>query len=249
MSSKVMFLHTPLMRSPNVRILQDLLKKRGFYHGSLDGVFGELTSQAVYRAKYWLGYAKPDHLAGDVLLTFLSTPLKKMPLLYRTRASHRRRVVPKVSRGQLLLNEARTHLGTKESPPDSNRVLFSIWYGMIGSWCAMFVTYCAVKVGIRSFKRGVFYAYVPYIVADARAGRNGLTIVHPTDVRPGDFICYDWDKDGVADHFAIFVKWISTSQFVAIEGNTSGTDNSNGGEVMERSDRYISEVQAFVRAH
>ena len=248
MSSDVMFLHSPHMKGPHVRVLQELLQKRGFYHGALDGEFGLLTYQAVYRAKYWLGYAKPDHLAGDVLLGFLRLPMGRMPLLYRVRASHRRRIVPKVSRGQLLLKEARAHLGTKESPPNSNRVLFSTWYGLVGSWCAMFVSYCSVKVGIGSFKRGVHYAYVPFIVADARAGRNNLVLVHYSNVQPGDYVCYDWNGDGTADHVGIFEKKISSTQFVAIEGNTAVGNDSNGGEVMERSDRYVSEVQAFVRA-
>lgn len=247
MSSSVMHLTTPHMRGPHVSALQEALKKRGYYHGAVDGEFGLLTYQAVYRAKYWLGYAKPDHVAGDVLLTFLKAT--KMPLAYRVRASLRRRSVPKVSRGQLLLREARTHLGTRESPPNSNRVLFSTWYGLIGSWCAMFVTYCSVKVGIKSFQRGVHYAYVPFVVADARAGRNGLTLVHYSNVQPGDYVCYDWNGDGVADHIGIFEKKISSMQFVAIEGNTGDGNNSDGGEVMERSDRYVSEVQAFVRAH
>lgn len=247
-SGLVMHLTSPLMQGPHVRVLQEKLEARGFYHGAIDGQFGLHTYQAVYRAKYWLGYKKPDHLAGDVLLRFLSMPMKEMPLAYRVRASRRRRIALKVSRGALVLKEARTHLGTKESPPASNRVVFSLWYGLIGSWCAMFVSYCSVKVGIKSFQRGVHYAYVPFLVADARAGRNGLSLAHWNDVKPGDYVCYDWNGDGTADHIGIFEKKLTSVSFSAIEGNTGVGNNSNGGEVMRR-ERYTSNVLAFVRAH
>lgn len=244
--SDPMFLHSPHLRSAAVGRLQSLLKSRGFYHGAVDHEFGVLTSQAVYRAKYWLGYPKPDHVAGDILISYLTG--HKTPQRYRVFRTLRQRKAKQVSVGQHMLNEARAYLGTKESPPGSNRVLFSLWYGLIGSWCAMFVTYCGAKFS-KSFIKGVRYAYVPYIVADARAGRNNLVIVHPSNVRPGDLVCYDWPNEspGTADHVGLFEEWLSVgSTFHAIEGNTSAGNDSDGGEV-ERRDRSVANVQAFVR--
>ena len=56
-----------------------------------------------------------------------------------------------------------------------NRNKYGAWYGMDRqAWCAMFVTWCAEKHGSQSFEQSQRYAYVPYVVADARAGRNGL---------------------------------------------------------------------------
>lgn len=251
--SSVMFLHTPHARGPQVTRLQQLLQKAGYYHAAVDGEFGPYTSQAVYRAKYWLGYMKPDHYAGDVLISYL-TGARKLTALMRVRASLRRRTVPKVSQGQRLLDEARAHLGIKESPPNSNICMFTSWYGMVGSWCAMFCSYCANRVGFKQFQAHVRYAYVPYIVADAHAGRENLVLVHTSQVRPGDLVCYDWNKDGVADHVGIFEAWIAQGNtFSAIEGNTGVGNDSDGGEVMRRptnsqdQPRYVSEVQAFVR--
>ena len=128
-------------------------------------------------------------------------------------------------------------LGTKESPPNSNVVKYSKWYGITGPWCAMFVSWVAWKSDIE-----FHYAYVPYVVADARAKRNGLRVT--SDPQPGDIVCYDWDG-GVADHIGIFEKWHADGTFSAIEGNTSLSNNSNGGEVMRRK-RYRNQVEAFV---
>ena len=146
------------------------------------------------------------------------------------------------------LSEARRHIGTKESPAGSNIVLFSRWYGFTGPWCAMFVTYCEVKAGSRSFRRGRYAAYVPDIVADARAGRNHLQVMdHP---QPGDLVCFNWDG-GVADHIGRFEKWLNedAGSFESCEGNTSadeGGSQSNGGMVARRQ-RHRSQVECFVR--
>lgn len=247
---KTMGLTTPLTQNDAVKAVQRLLAKAGYFHGTVDGVYGPLTAQAVYRAKYWIGYPKPDHYAGDQLYGFLDGS-RKPPVTFRTYASLRRRKAPPVSSGSLILSEAQKHLGTRESPPDSNQVLFSRWYGMIGSWCAMFVSYCGVKAGLKAFKQGHYYAYVPYVVADARAGRNNLTLQTAATVMPGDLVCFDWpgESPGIADHIGIFEKWIEKGKtFSAIEGNTSLGNNSNGGEVMRR-ERDVSLVQVFVRAH
>lgn len=251
--SDIMFLHSPHLRSPAVTALQTILRTRGYYHGTVDGEFGILTSQAVYRAKYWMGYPKPDHVAGPVLMSYL-LGTSKTPASYRAIRTLRQRNAKKVSVGQRMLSEALTHLGTRESPPGSNEVLFSRWYGLVGSWCAMFVSFCGAKFS-SVFKKGVHYAYVPYIVADARAGRNNLRVVHPSEVRPGDIVCYDWpgESPGLADHTGLFEKWEDEARgnFSAIEGNTSAPNDttgsqSDGGGVFRR-DRNTDLVQVFVR--
>jgi CHAP domain len=149
------------------------------------------------------------------------------------------------------LERAITQLGQKESPAHSNRQRFGEWYGMNGQpWCAMFTTWAYVlgagDVGktASAMVRGSRYAYVPYLLGDARANRYGLSTTG--DPLPGDLVCFDWNLDGVPDHVGIFEAWTTgMSSFSAIEGNTSTTNNSNGGEVMRRS-RSTSGV-AFVR--
>lgn len=110
----------------------------------------------------------------------------------------------------------------------------------------MFTTWCFKEAGSKRFEQGHRYAYVPFIVDDARAGRNGLHLTN--DPIKGDLVCYDWNDDGEADHVGFFDHWLdrSAGTFATVEGNTSMTNQSNGGAVMQRQ-RSKSDVQAFVR--
>ena len=103
-----------------------------------------------------------------------------------------------------------------------------------------------IDVGSKTFSLGWRYAYCPFIVSDARAGVNNLTITnHP---QPGDIVLYDWQRDGVADHVGLFERWIAGGEgieFTAVEGNTSVSSDSNGGAVMRRT-RKRSQTIAFV---
>jgi hypothetical protein len=146
----------------------------------------------------------------------------------------------------LALARAKSYLGYTESPPGTNGNMFGAWYGMnYEPWCAMFVTYCFEMSGDSpSFAKGSKYSYVPYVVQDARAGRNGLaTTSSPV---PGDLVCYDWQRDGVFDHIGFFESG-TTFSWKAIEGNTSTSNNSNGGQVMRRSRAASDGNVVFVR--
>jgi hypothetical protein len=131
------------------------------------------------------------------------------------------------------LAKAKQQLGYVESPPGTNGNMFGSWYGMnYEPWCAMFVSYCFEHSGDSpSFAAGQRYAYVPYIVDDARNGRNGLSVT--SDPMPGDLVCYDWGRDGWFDHIGIFEEG-TVFDWEAIEGNTAVGNDSNGGEVMRR---------------
>jgi CHAP domain-containing protein len=151
-----------------------------------------------------------------------------------------------ISLRRLALDYAVGELGTKESPPDSNQVKFCDWYGMVGPWCAMFVTWCYERAGDSpAFVQGGRYSYVPYLVADARAGKYGLSITG--DPIAGDLVTYDWDWNGEWDHVGIFEDWYSATQFDAIEGNTSTSNDSNGGQVMRRIRTLGSQDTLFIR--
>jgi hypothetical protein len=152
---------------------------------------------------------------------------------------------------QAALSLAVSQIGVKESPPDTNQVKYTSWYGMVGPWCAMFVTWCFETNKKRespSFLKGSRYSYVPYLVSDARNGKYGLKTVGADQVIPGDLVCYDWSRDGTYDHIGIFEKWImGASDFQAIEGNTSTSNNSNGGQVMRRQRNASQQGTTFVR--
>lgn len=248
---KALHLTTPLMHGAEVVDAQKLLhsnKYGTFYNGKEDGEYGVLTAQAAFKAKYHIGYklSACDHVFGDLLRLYLNGT-KPLTLAMRLRRKARSKP-PKRSMQNVAFNEAIKWVGTKENPPGSNDNPFGHWYGENGvPWCAEFVSYCYAKAGSK-----FHYAYVPYIVADARAGRNNLTALHSSEVAHGDVVCFDWNGDGVADHVGIFDKWVTPgSVFETIEGNTSpdsGGDQSNGGEVCRKT-RYVSNVEQFVRVH
>jgi hypothetical protein len=145
------------------------------------------------------------------------------------------------------LAKAVTQLGVKESPAGSNLQKYGEWYGMNGvPWCAIFTGWAYELAGPSpSFVKGSRYSYVPYVVDDARNGRNGLKTTD--DPIPGDLVCYDWQCDTIYDHIGLFERWTGSGVFNAIEGNTSTTDNSNGGQVMRRSRYVAGQPTVFVR--
>lgn len=152
---------------------------------------------------------------------------------------------------------ATAQIGTKESPANSNNVKYNTWYyghtvsGAQYAWCAVFVSWVLTHVG-RPFK----YAYVPAVVSDARAKKNGMSVIAWSGVKAalaaGHVVlaCYDWpgESPGVADHIGFVKDVVDATNFHAIEGNTAPTSNgsqSNGGEVCLKL-RPKMDVQAFV---
>jgi CHAP domain-containing protein len=259
--ARLLQLTTGPMRGGDVREAQHLLGGANvfgvdFHPGAEDGVFGEQTGSACVRAKAYLGYSTkrcpPSY--GDELAGYLTG--QRLPLLKRVRKARQQK--QPLSLSARALREATKHLGLQEQPANSNRQPFGAWYGYNGvAWCAEFVSYCYSKAGSKAFAPRQHYAYVPYIVNDARAGRNGLSVT--TEPRPGDLVCYDWQGNGVADHVGLFEVWVDrkAGHFRACEGNTSPDDRgsqSNGGGVYRRGERpgkgdtrSVRQVQAFVR--
>jgi peptidoglycan hydrolase-like protein with peptidoglycan-binding domain len=249
MTFPTLSLTSPITTGKNVLEAQRLLKMRGFYSPAFDGQFGPLTGAAVHRAKHALGYKdrKINNVFDDALYQYLSgkaKPTTGMKLRAAARARKTADASTASAKRWALLKLAKSQVGETEHPANSNWSKFSHWYGMQGPWCAMFVTWLGVACGIKSFKRGSRYAYVPALLADAQQSRNGLYVVHSP--LPGDLILFDWDGDGVADHIGVVERWANFERRT-VEGNTDLGDNSNGGKVQERADRFPSEAIAFVR--
>lgn len=239
-------LTSPPMKGLDVKAAQKALKDAGTWVGKIDSVYGEQTARATAQAKYKIGYAERNinKVYNTDLHAFL-TGRRKPTLLMQRRAKQRANKV--VSFRQKALDIALSFEGVKEHPANSNITQFSKWYGIIGPWCAMFVTYCFVEAGSKAFKKGERWAYCPYMVSAARAQRNGLTVVPKEKVKPGDIAMFDWQGDGVSDHVGIVVSSPnSKGTFQCVEGNTSTSSNSDGGQVMVR-DRKTSQVVCFIR--
>lgn len=159
-------------------------------------------------------------------------------------------VTPRLTPRDRIVKYARAEVGVKESPPNSNdgprvREYQATTGAYKAPWCASWVTWVYRQAGI--VLRGFNTAYVPSYVQSAKAGRNGLRLVAVGDVRPGDLVCFDWQDNGESDHIGIVVSPPRGGpEFVAIEGNTAIGNDSNGGQVMERT-RRLSDVSAFIR--
>lgn len=237
-------LTSPNMKRPEVSAAQKLLKQKGYYYGKIDSIYGEASARATRSAKWDLGYHEKNINSNyDDMFHWYLTGEKSPSIVMRQRAKARKKKYV----GEQALDVAVQFKGVSEQPAGSNKVMFSNWYGITGPWCAMFVTYCMVQVKSKAWKQHERYAYCPYILEDAKYNRNYLRLIPTVDAKAGDVVLYDWDNDGIADHVGIVqVAPMKAKTFVAIEGNTSGTNPSDGGMVAVMT-RNVSDVIGFVR--
>lgn len=139
---------------------------------------------------------------------------------------------------------AESTVGRRESPPGSN-ICPPFTDPIPGQpWCAAWCDWVLRQVGwtLSAITPNPFY--VPAILAGAR--RTG-TFVPVAAARPGDLVCFDWQRDGIADHIGmVVINRPPTGDMLTIEGNTSFGDDSNGGQVMHRTRRW-SQVAGCVR--
>jgi hypothetical protein len=230
--------------------------KKDWHRGQIDHVFGEETGRSCIRAKYWTGYPDKDlkPTYGPALDAIL---LGEKPLT----AEMTKRIAARMKQAQSrplrekALERLEGEIGYHETGQNNNK--FGKWYGMnFQPYCAMAVTWAYVLEGSKAFVKGSRYAYCPYIVNDARAGRYGLSVTK--DPLPGDLVLYNWDGDWDADHVGLFKRWLKKGvRFTAVEANTSPDDSgnqSNGGGVYLRGEapgvgdtRKAVTVQCFVR--
>lgn len=259
---RTLFVTSPQMQGDDVKHVQRMLNSTGpgtsfgnFRPGAVDGSFGKETGQATQRAKYWLGYEEKDISAvyGQTLENYLSGT-KELPAAYKTRRNARlKKAQDKPLRVKAYLR-AKAELGIKESPPNTNKVKYTRWYGLTGPWCAMFCTWAYVLAGSKAFRKGQRWASVGFFLTDARERDWTLRVIGKDEVKQGDLVTFDWEGGGTnkspwqSDHIGLFEKWTNKSrgEFSTIEGNTSVSNNSNGGQVMRRN-RTLGQVSSFVR--
>ena len=140
-----------------------------------------------------------------------------------------------------IIEIATAEIGTKESPPNSNKVKYNTWIynkevsGLQYPWCGAFVSWvyneAEMPLGNIGLKKG--FVGCPYAVE--RISKWGKLVTVPQE---GDVVFFDWEGDGKFDHTGIFVKDNGAGTFDSIEGNTSVSNDSNGGEVMRRVRKY-----------
>lgn len=137
-----------------------------------------------------------------------------------------------------ILDVARRELGTAEDPPYSNRVKYSAWYGLVGPWCDMFVSWCAA-MSANSAVIGRF-AYTPTHEAWFRSQGREVPI---RAAQPGDIVFFNFI--GRTSHVGI-VEAPRPDGLVTLEGNTNGSGSRDGGSVMRH---FRSWSSGLVSAH
>lgn len=133
-----------------------------------------------------------------------------------------------------IVEIARTEIGTKESPKNSNKTKYGKWFGLDGvPWCGMFVSWCYAMRGKPLPNIGFTKGFAGCQTAVAYFRRNKRIVKEPN---PGDIVFFDFNGDGRHDHTGIFVMWLDKGKtFHTVEGNTGLNNQANGGEVMFRT--------------
>ena len=133
-----------------------------------------------------------------------------------------------------VVSVARSQIGVKESPAGSNKVKYSAWYGMVGPWCAMFVSWCAAQAKATTIIPK--HAYTPSGAAWFKSRGQWYS-----RGKVGDIIYFQWPGMGRISHVGIVEAVHSDGSYTTIEGNTDSAGGRTGGRVMrQRRSRYIS---------
>lgn len=135
-----------------------------------------------------------------------------------------------------IIEIAEKEIGYSEAPANSNKTKYGKWFGFDGvAWCGMFVSWCYDKAGQPLGNIGFSKGFAGCQTAVAFYKKKGKITNEPV---AGDIVFFDWNGDGRYDHTGIFVRHINEIYFETIEGNTSLTNQSNGGQVMRRKRKY-----------
>jgi hypothetical protein len=133
-----------------------------------------------------------------------------------------------------IISIAKKEVGYKEYPAGTNKTKFGKWFGFDGvAWCGMFVSWVYHNAGAPLGNIGFTNGFAGCQTAYAYFKKNNM-IVEWDKVQKGDIVLYDWNGDGRFDHTGIFERKLGENIFYAYEGNTSVSNQSNGGEVQYR---------------
>ena len=146
-----------------------------------------------------------------------------------------------------VLALAKGQLGTKESPPGSNNVVYNTeYYGKPVSgnypWCCVFIWWLFKKLNASNLFCGG--AKIASCTAVMRYAKNhGLWVT--SGYKPGDLVLYNWNGKKDECHHIGILEGTGNGTVICIEGNTSMTNQDNGGNVMRRTRNLSVVVGAY----
>ena len=144
--------------------------------------------------------------------------------------------------GKNIIKIAEQEIGCTETPANSNKTKYGKWFGFDGvPWCGTFISWVYAQAGLPLGNIGFLKGFAGCQTAVAYFRKHNMITTTP---QPGDIVFFDWNNDGRHDHAGIYVKHIDEDNFEIIEGNTSFTNQINGGEVMLRKRKYVGAIFA-----
>lgn len=216
-------------RGERVRDLQLLLKRNkygSFYTGTLDGIFGKLTAEAVHEAKWFCGYRKGrcSIKAGEQIQAILRGR-RRLTTAQNIRRKVRLKRAAATPVRMKALEAARGDVGITEQ--GENRIKYSSWWGWgPAAYCVMAVSYWYSIAGSGAPVKGSRWANTDALLWDAKCGRNGVRLV--ASPAPGDAFVIDFDGHTDPDHAGL-IEAVNVSTFSTIEGNTTKPGTSIEG--------------------
>jgi hypothetical protein len=146
-----------------------------------------------------------------------------------------------------IIGIAAKEIGQTEKPANSNKTKYGRWAKLDGfAWCGIFVSWVFAQAGVPLPRIGfAFPGFAGTQTAMAQLKKWGRIVQQP---EPGDVVFFDWNGDKRVDHVGIVVQLLSNGTVTTIEGNTSATNQSNGGNVERRTRnlRHCIFVRPFV---
>lgn len=145
---------------------------------------------------------------------------------------------------QQIINRALGEIGVKENPPNSNKVKYNTWYygkevsGASYPWCMTFIQWLFKDTGLLPIKTASCSALYNEFK------KRGQIVKDP---QAGDIVFFKWDKSNYPCQHVGYVIGVGGATIVDVEGNTSLTDNDNGGAVMKRSRKRDKSIVAYAR--
>ena len=228
-----------------VKTLQRLLNTNDYFKPrrrlTPDGQFGTLTCAAVQQAKYRLGYQNDDiePIAGDALFDYLDET-RPLPGEYRARRKARLAKIAAEAKNPLRLKAlaaAKLDVGILEGP--GNAIKFNTWWcephaNDGGAYCVRAGAYWYAKAGSKAVRRGSLWQGCDALLADAKAGRNGVHLTSDPD--SGNGFVIDFSGHSVPDHFGLYVKDLGGGRFTSLEANATLANGQQGVGYHVRAD-------------
>lgn len=247
---------SPEMRGTDVQQLQGVLNHRlNHYHSRAhireNGIYDRETAHAVAVVAHAMGLQHYDGIPA-VLRVILHPATRSPTDLQRERHRAQAAREAKKRQGDLhglaaIVKHGEHFVGVHEVPAGSNwgHPFPAEWEQHFGyesgvSWCGCFAGNMVILAGGHVDHR---CGFCPYIEADARSRTNGFdrwVRNHAEGVEPGWLVLYNWVGGSEPEHVGI-VKSLHPSYLVAVEGNTSGQNPSDGGMVaiMQRPYNFV----------